>query len=263
MIKCSLDKRFATLTFTAVVNKYYIKGNQITDCMREEGSSEGEIKADIKDFTSTFGGFYRAFPDENQHIFDQVYEQVRSADVNYKEYLSGERGQEEIWVFEKNGVKVFKRVFHPGSGEKASGVDFALYKKVSQTKIGITAVQVKRNRGKEYFEFDQRDLTQRNRLENLWGSAYYLMVDETVGPPPLYLFVSASDLSLIIEGIAKEPPVKIPNEYIRRHGRGLDLFYRSFYGGSMGSQAAPKDYLATIEMFTRRSKRTLVEISTR
>jgi hypothetical protein len=230
--------------------------------MVEEGSSQREIRADIKHFVGTFSGFYRAFPDENQHIFDQVYEQVKKADVHYKEYLPGERGQEEIWVFEKNSLRVFKRVFHPGSGEKASGVDFALYKKVSQSKIKITAVQVKRNRNKKYFEFDKWDLTQRNRLESLWGSAYYLMVDETVGPPPLYLFVSASDLESIIESVGKEPPVKIPNQHIRRMGRGSDLFYGSFYGGSMGSQFAPEDYLATIGTFTRRSKRTLVEIAT-
>jgi hypothetical protein len=228
-----------------------------------EEDSLGDTEAEIKHFAATFCNFHRAFPDENQHIFGQIYEQVLKADTHDREYLPSEKGQEEIWVFRKNGTVVYKRVFHPGSGEKASGVDFALYKKVSLDKVGITAVQVKRNRNKPYFEFSKRDLTQRNRIGKLWGSAYYLMVDETIGPPPLYCFITATELLSLIEEYGRNPPVRIPNEEVRRFCRGLNLFYQNFYSCLMGSHLAPKDYLAKIDIFVRRSKRAVVEISTK
>lgn len=230
--------------------------------MAPEDSPKEDIKEDTKHFINTFCTFYRASPDENQHIFDQVYEQILKAVSHGREYLASDRGQELIWTFERFGTKVYKRVFHPGSGEKTTGADFTLYKKVSADKVGITAVQVKRNRGKPYFEFDKRDLTQRNRLATLWGSAYYLMVDETCGSP-LYCFISAMEIYYLIQPTINTPPVRISNLDIRRLCRGSNLFYSSFYSCSMGSKYAPNSYLKRMETFTRRSKRIVAEIYAR
>ena len=207
--------------------------------MTSEDSHEDDVKEDTKHFVNTFCDFYKAFPDENQHIFNQVYEQIMKADSHNREYVPSDRGQELIWTFERFGTKVYKRVFHPGSGERATGVDFALYKIVSEGKVGITAVQVKRNRNRPYFEFDKRDLTQRNRMAGLWGSAYYLMVDETCGSP-FYCFISATELFYLIGQIGITPPVRISNIDIRRLCRGPNLFYSSFYTCTMGIQIRAK-----------------------
>jgi hypothetical protein len=230
--------------------------------MSEEEDTSQRTKEETKHFVNTFCDFHRAFPDENQHIFDQIYEEIKKADISGKDYIPGDKGQEEIWTFERHGARVYKRVFHPGSGERATGADFALYKLLPANKVGVTVVQVKRNRCKPYFELEQRDLTQRNRLARLWGSAYYLMVDETC-TPPLYCFISTVELFYLIEQAGKIAPIKIPNTEIRRLCRGSDPFYNLFYSCARGSYYAPKEYLARIVIFTRRSKRVLVEISTR
>jgi len=123
--------------------------------MSEEKLPE-DISQDTKHFVNTFCDFHKAFPNENQQIFGQVYEQIEKAEKHQRDYVQSDKGQEEIWVFERSGVKVYKRVFHPGSGEGPVGVDFALYKEMKSSKVGATAVQVKRNRNRGFFEFLQR-----------------------------------------------------------------------------------------------------------
>jgi len=228
--------------------------------MSKEDDVSDNIKEDTRHFVNSFCDFHRAFPDENQRIFDQIYEQIMKADKTGRIYTPSDRGQEVIWTFERHGTKIYKRVFHPGYGERPVGVDFALYKIITTNKVGVTAVQVKRNRGKPFFEFDKRDLTQRNRLARLWGSAYYLMVDETC-TQPLYCFLSASELYYLIEQVGRKPPVRIPNTEVRRLCRGIAPFYDLFYGCSRGSIYVPDKYNAKIINYTRTSKRAVAEIS--
>ncbi len=66
----------------------------------------------------------------------------------------------------KDGVQVRKRVFHPGRGEHATGADLILSKQLTRGETGTVAIQVKRNRGKDYFEFEGRDIRQFLRLAN-------------------------------------------------------------------------------------------------
>src|SRR4030042_4189057 len=153
-----------------------------------------EISRDTKDFVETFCYFHKAFPSENQHVFGQVYAQIQKAEKHENEYISGDKGQEEIWIFERGNVRVDKRVFHPGPGEGPVGVDFVLYKRTTSSKVGATAVQVKRNRNRLFFEFLQRDLDQMDKLAEFWGSAYYLMVDETI-QPPLHCFLTVNEMN--------------------------------------------------------------------
>jgi len=221
-----------------------------------------DISQDTKDFVNTFCAFHRAFPSENQHIFDQIYEQIRKAEKYDKDYIPSEKGQEEIWTFERSGVKVLKRVFHPGPGEGPVGVDFALYKMMKPSKVGVTAVQVKRNRGRGFFEFLQRDLDQLSKLAQYWGSAYYLMVDETI-QPPLYCFLMVNEVDSLIHQAGGLAAVRVLNKDVRNHCRGLDNFYDLFYRCGRGSLSMPEDYNAKIINYIQKTRRAIVEISAR
>ncbi|HUW49341.1 MAG TPA: hypothetical protein VMW36_11415, partial [Patescibacteria group bacterium] len=193
--------------------------------------SEGELPEDIaldtKDFVNTFCEFHKAFPDENQHIFGQITAQIKKSDEFEEGFIPSKKGQEEIWVFRRGNVRVYKRVFHPGAGERPVGADFVLYKKTKSSKVGATAVQVKRNRNKNYFEFDGRDLKQLSKLRKFWRSAYYLMVDETVHPP-LYCFLTVDEVAYLVNQAGSKPPVKIMNKDVRMYCRGLENFYELF-----------------------------------
>jgi hypothetical protein len=140
-----------------------------------EGKLPEDISQDTPHFLNTFCDFHKAFPNEPQHIFGQVYEQIEKAEKHKKDYIQSDKGQEEIWTFKRSGTTVYKRVFHPGPGEGPVGVDFALYKEIKPSKVGATAVQVKRNRKRDFFEFQQRDLDQLSKLAKYWGSAYYIL----------------------------------------------------------------------------------------
>jgi hypothetical protein len=227
--------------------------------MSEEKFPEN-MSQDIKHFINTFCEFHKAFPSENQHIFGQVYEQIEKAEKRKKDYIQGDKGQEEIWVFERSGVRVYKRVFHPGPGEGPVGVDFAIYKEMKPSKVGATAVQVKRNRGRSFFEFLQRDLNQLSKLAQFWGSAYYLMVDETI-QPPLYCFLTVNEVDSLIHQVGGLPPVRIENQEVRNHCRGLDNFYGLFYSCSRGSSYLPSDYNANVISYIQKTRRILVELS--
>jgi len=229
--------------------------------MSEESHSE-DVFQETKHFVDTFCDFHSAFPNENQHIFGQIYEQIQQAEKHEKKYLPSVKGQEEIWIFERGNVKVYKRVFHPGARtEGPVGADFVLYKKKSSLKVGITAVQVKRNRNKAFFEFRQSDLNQLSKLAQYWGSAYYLMVDETI-QPPLHCFLKVNEIDSLIRQSKSKPPVRILNKHFRRHCRGLDIFYDLFYNCNRGSSYAPKDYNANILNYIEETRRTVVELST-
>jgi hypothetical protein len=156
------------------------------------------IVEDVQHFVELFSRFHEAMPDENQHVFRQVIKQVEEVkNLPEETYLQGKTGIEPVWTFEKSGVKVNKRVFHPGRGEHETGADFVLSKKTAMNTLGITAIQTKRNRGKSYFEFDQRNLSQLNKFSSCWRSGYYLMVDETVSPP-IDCFITIDELKGLI-----------------------------------------------------------------
>ena len=224
-----------------------------------EGDSSENILQDVKDFTSSFAVFHQAFPDENQHIVGQIFKQIIDADKSDTDYIQSNKGQEQIWIFERKGVKVYKRVFHPGTGEKLSGADFILYKITANSNIKVTAVQVKRNHNKSYFEFDERDLKQFDKFSK-WRSAYYLMVDETI-KPPLYCFVNANEMSKLI-GPKNRSQIKIPNSQIRNLCRGLKQFYDLFYRCFRGSKYVPEEYKAKLSFYVKETNRAIVEIST-
>jgi hypothetical protein len=227
-----------------------------------EGEFPEDIARDTKDFVNTFCDFHKAFPNENQHIFGQIWAQMKKAEKSDDNFITGEKGQEQIWTFEKNQIRVYKRVFHPGPGEGPVGVDFALYKETKSSKVGATAVQVKRNRNKDYFEFLQRDLDQLAKLTRFWGSAYYLMVDETI-QPPLYCFLTVNEVASIINQTGGKLPVRILNKEVRKYCRGLNNFYDLFYSCNRGSSYVPKDYSANIVDYIKKTKRIIVELSTK
>jgi hypothetical protein len=229
--------------------------------MSEEKLPE-DISQDTQHFVNTFCDFHKAFPNENQQIFGQVYEQIKRAEKHNEGYVRSDKGQEEIWTFESSGVTVYKRVFHPGPGEGPVGVDFALYKEVKPSKVGATAVQVKRNRNRDFFEFQQRDLDQLSKLAKYWGSAYYLMVDETT-QPPLYCFLTVTEVDILIGQTGGIPPVKVLNKDVRRYCRGLDNFYDLFYSCNRGSSVIPKDYDANLISYLKETRRVVVELSTK
>ncbi len=56
--------------------------------MTTEGDAE-HVRADIADFVSSVGRFWKAQPDENQYIIGEVTKQVQKADVYRREALRG------------------------------------------------------------------------------------------------------------------------------------------------------------------------------
>ena len=218
------------------------------------------IIEDIQHFIGLFSRFYEAMPDENQHIFRQVIKQIKEAQkFPEEENIKGKTGIEPIWTFEKSGVKVSKRVFHPGRGERRTGADFVLSKKKTTNTVGVTAVQTKRNRGKSYFEFDQRDLSQLKKFSAYWRSAYYLIVDEAVSPP-IDCFIRVNELKRLIARRQTAPPIRIPNSDVRQYYRDSNVFYDAFYKCRRGSEYT-EDKLVNVSLYyVRLTKRVLIEL---
>jgi len=107
------------------------------------------IVEDVQRFIGLFSNFHEAMPDENQHTFRQVIKQIKETkNLSEEAYLKGKTGMEPVWTFEKSGVKVSKRVFHPGRGEHETGADFVLSKKKTMDTLGITAVQTNETEAK-------------------------------------------------------------------------------------------------------------------
>jgi len=218
------------------------------------------IIGDVQHFIGLFSRFHEAMPDETQHTFRQVIKQIKEAkNLPEEAYLKGKTGIEPIWTFEKRGVKVSKRVFHPGRGEHETGADFVLSKKKTRDTVGVTVVQTKRNRGKGYFAFDQRDLNQLGKFSSCWKSAYYLMVDETVSPP-IDCFITVNELKRLIAQSQTAPPIRIPNSDVRQYCRGSNIFYDAFYKCQRGSEYAEDELVNLSFNYVKLTKRVLVEL---
>jgi len=219
-----------------------------------------EIVSDVHHFIGLFTAFHKAMPDETQHIFRQVIKQIRETkNVPEETYLKGKTGLEPVWTFEKSGVRVSKRIFHPGRAERFTGADFFLSKKKTLKTVGITAVQTKRNRGKQFFKFEQRDLDQLDKFSQSWRSAYYLMVDETVTPPS-DCFITVYELKRLTAWNQTTPPIKIPNSEVRRFCRGSNLFYNAFYRCQRGSEYNEEELMTVAFNYAKLTKRVLVEL---
>lgn len=219
-----------------------------------------EIEFDVFHFVSLFSDFHKAFPDENQHIFRHVIEQIFEKGTKVEqEYIKGEKGQEPVWKIKRNDKTIYKRIFHPGSGERITGADFVLFKRKALGSMGVTAVQVKRNHGREFFEFEERDLKQLQRFLDFCRSAYYLMTDETMSPC-LDCFVMASELRNIIYDTGGTAPISIPNSEVRKYCRGLSMFYDSFYRCVRGSTYEISGYLELVQEYVSMTNRVVVEL---
>lgn len=231
-------------------------------------SEYDEIKMDVDDFVSTYGESLKAIPNENQYIVSHIMKQIQlGARKKPDERLKGERGYETVFVFERRGLEIRKRLFHP---RDFNGVDFALtkYAKHSHAFLGVTAVQVKRNRGKTAFEFEEREIRQLKLFLDYWGSGYYLFVDETASPPS-FCFVRTSELSKIIVNMTNNPKILdsprrviIPNHAARRYCRGSKLFYDYFYNCSRGQKISRKTFYDRAKEYTNEALRILVELLT-
>lgn len=145
-------------------------------------------------------------------------------------------------------------------GEAISGADFVLQKKMNLRTVGVTAVQVKRNRGKGYFEFEKRDIDQLQRLADFCRSSYYLMVDESVSPPIDY-FLTVYEVRKVISNTTGRPPIKIPNSEVRKYCRGTNIFYDAFYKCLRGATYPVRYYLDSAWQYTLSTRRVLVELS--
>jgi hypothetical protein len=132
--------------------------------------------------------------------------------------------------------------------------------------LGVTAVQVKRNHGNTFFEFQARELTQLEQFLKYWGSGYYLLIDETSNPPS-NCFVSTSELLRTIVKITNNPyilkspkRILIPNENIRMYCRGLKLFYDVFYSCSRGEKMPPDTFFNKVREYVKRAYRIVIEL---
>jgi hypothetical protein len=205
--------------------------------------SAEELEFNVTHFISLFCDFHKAYPNENKHIIRHVMEQVLRPNTRMDvEYAQSKRGQEPICTFERGEKNVRKRVFHPGRGETISGADFVLQKKTNLRTVGGIAVQVKRNRGKGYYEFERRDIDQLERLADFCRSAYYLMVDESVSPP-IDCFLTVYEVRKLISNATGRLPIKISNSEVSKHCRGPNIFYDAFYKCQRGATYPVRYYL--------------------
>ncbi|WXG43844.1 MAG: hypothetical protein WED04_07395 [Promethearchaeati archaeon SRVP18_Atabeyarchaeia-1] len=249
-----------------------VEDRKISEFKRD---NEGVV-SDIKHFVTGFAAFNKAMPDESQHIFRQVIIQAAQiGTVPRQDYLQGDAGLEPIWKFETSGVTVSKRIFHPGRGERLTGADFFISKEVSRVTRGVTAVQTKRNRAKDFFEFGERDINQLARFRQYWRSAYYLMVDENV-KPPLDCFLMVSEIEeLLARSSGETYPgrprhhsgvsqiLRIPNSEVRQCCRGSRVFYEPFYSCRRGSQC-DRDRVSQLALrYAEESNRIVIELRSR
>ena len=225
--------------------------------------SPSDYVADAKSFIDTFARYHRASPDENQHIFSHVTKQISDPrTISHKtEYLEGRKGLEPITVIEHKDLTVYKRIFHPGPGEWVTGADFVLEKMRKGTALGITAIQVKRNHGRKSFDFAPREFRQLSRFEQTFGSAYYLMIDETISPPG-ECFIRTNELRSLV-GYSDASTVQITNFDVRRFCRGSDLFYGEFYSCRRGAWSSQAIYDTITSMYAKMERRAVVDIMTK
>jgi len=227
-------------------------------------SEFAEVEKDVNSFVLSLGKSIEATPHENKHILAHLMKQIEfGAKKKPEEYLESPRGYEPVIVYEKSGLTIKKRLFHP---KDAYGVDFMLTKSAKGKVLGVTAVQVKRNHGNTFFEFQERELSQLQHFLEYWGSGYYLFIDETSNPPS-NCFVSTSELLHTIVEITNNPHilkspkrVLIPNENIRMYCRGLKLFYDFFYSCSRGEKMLPNKFLKRVTEYAKEAYRIVVEL---
>ena len=227
-------------------------------------SESTDIEKDVESFVLSLGRSVDATPHENKNIHAHLMKQIEfGAKKKPEEYLESPRGYEPVMVYEKSGLTVKKRLFHP---KDAYGVDFTLTKYKKGDFLGVTAVQVKRNHRNTFFEFRNRELAQLKNFLEYWGSGYYLFIDETSNPPA-NCFVSASELhGIIIEAtnnphILKSPKrVVIPNNDIRMYCRGLKLFYDFFYSCSRGQKMPPEAFVERVREYANKVYKIVVEL---
>jgi len=223
-----------------------------------------EIEKDVKSFVMSLGKSVEAMPHENKYIHAHLMKQIEfGAKKKTEEYLESPKGYEPVMVYEKSGLTIKKRLFHP---KDAHGVDFVLTKYTEEKILGVTAVQVKRNHGNNFFEFQERELKQLEHFLEYWGSGYYLFIDETSNPPSNCFVTTSELLHTIIEitnnpHILKSPKrVLIPNENIRMYCRGLKLFYDFFYSCSRGEKMSPNKFLKKVTEYAKKAYRLVIEL---
>lgn len=112
-------------------------------------SEFAEIEKDVESFVLSLGRSVEATPHENKYILAHLMRQIElGAKKKPEEYLKGSRGYEPVMVYQKSGLTIKKRLYHP---KDAYGVDFALTKYKKGRKVGVTVVQVKRNHARARF----------------------------------------------------------------------------------------------------------------
>ena len=228
--------------------------------MSDERNTEDMIY-NSEHFLNTMTTYLGAMPDENQHIIRQVTKQLQGALDQNQEYIKGATGLEPIWTFKKTGIMISKRILHPGQGERLSGADILLSKIVDPDTLGVSAVQVKRNRGKEHFEFETRDLEQLKKFRHNWRGSYYLMVDETV-TPPADCFIATSELSLLVRGARARTkgPVIIRNSDLIAFCRGSNPFYDMFYRCRRGIHYNEGELTSVASRYVTENNRIVLEL---
>lgn len=180
---------------------------------------------------------------------------------SYK-YLQGKRGYEPVLILQGKGIIVTKRIFHTAKGENLTGADFVLSKFVDGD-FRIVAIQVKRNGAKPYFEFNQRELDQLERLADSFPNGYYLFIDETSSPSPHECFVKLSEVEKMITKFPSPSHIKLKNLDIMQFCRGYSLFYDSFYGCTRGSHKDQNEFVALARKYVNLTGRVLIELFTK
>jgi hypothetical protein len=222
------------------------------------------VRRDVASFVNTFSEYHQATPNENQYILNHIMKQIDlGAKKKQEEYLEGERGYEPVTVFQKGNITIKKRIFHP---RDVQGVDFQITKYSKDKKIGFVALQVKRNHGNAFFDFQNRDIAQLGRFCHCWSNGYYLFVDE-VSRPPSSCFLRVSEVVDILVNISQNPnilnapqPTRIPNNSVGNYCRGLTLFYDLFCSCNRGEKSSPQTFIKRLTDYIRENFRIVVEL---
>lgn len=224
-------------------------------------------ETDVADFLKGLGDYLEASPNENQYILGHILKQIKEgAKFRDIDYLEGKRGYEPVIVLEAGRKKIVKRIFHP---KDVTGADFLISKLDKPGYIGVSAVQVKRNHGRNFFTFIEGDKTRElTQLRNFsqWSSGYYLMIDET-SKPPVDCFVLTSELVSMIQTVTGQnvlyrnlTRVDIPNQLVHKYSRGSRVFYKAFYDCRRGAWIETSAYLKDASDYVSKTMRSLVEI---
>jgi len=97
----------------------------------------------------------------------------------------------------------------------------------------------------------------------LSGSAYYMMVDETVLPPSdCFLTIWEIDELLGYPSASPKSNIRIhvKNANVREYCRGPNIFYEAFYACRRGSRLDDKRMIGKAIKYVLETKRVLVEL---